>query len=103
MSRIMMPKENCSTIAEMYEMFLTSRAAKGVAEVTLNNYRYRLKTIGRYLELGKSYADLTKKEVEEMVVFMRKDGLAHNTVATLVRTLRTFVVWTKDEGCGGIC
>lgn len=43
-------------------------------------------------------ASLTKKDLENMICEMRRAGLAHNSVSTYVRVLRTFLNWCQKEG-----
>ena len=39
MQKIMMPTEDYRSFMEVFEMFVVSQTAKGVAEVTLKNYK----------------------------------------------------------------
>ena len=39
MRKIIMPAEGTKNFLEVFEMFVISQAAKGVADVTLRNYR----------------------------------------------------------------
>ena len=41
---------------------------------------------------------LTKNKLEAMVVSMRKSGLAHNSISSYCRVLRTFLGWCQREG-----
>lgn len=36
--------------------------------------------------------------IDEMIVTMRASGLAHNSVATYVRMVKTFLTWCNEEG-----
>ena len=45
-----------------------------------------------------TFDELTKHHLEEMVVSMRDAGLAHNSVATYLRVLNTFLGWCQREG-----
>ena len=45
---------------------------------------------------------LTKRQLEQMVVSMRQAGLAHNTVATYLRVLNTFLRWCQREGLSDV-
>ena len=46
MQKIMMPTEETKNFLEVFEMFVISQSAKGVADVTIRNYRYHMKNIG---------------------------------------------------------
>ena len=41
MQKIIMPTEETKNFLEVFEMFVISQSAKGVADVTIRNYRYR--------------------------------------------------------------
>ena len=43
-------------------------------------------------------AVLSKRDLESMVCEMRAAGLAHNSISTYVRVLRTFLNWCQREG-----
>ena len=78
--------------------FLTSREAQGVTEATIESYRSHFKTLSNYLDLSIRFDDLSKEDIDAMVVSMRHKGLAHNTVANYCRVMRTFLTWCNAEG-----
>ena len=43
MQKITMPMEVSKNFLEVFEMFITSQTAKGVADITIRNYRYNMK------------------------------------------------------------
>lgn len=90
MQKIMMPTEETKNFLEVFEMFVISQSAKGVADVTIRNYRYHMKNIGNYMELGRPFDDVTKRDIESMVAAMRRSEMAHNSFAAYMRGLRTF-------------
>lgn len=90
MQKIMMPTEETKNFLEVFEMFVISQSAKGVTDVTLRNYRYHMKNIANYLDVNRSFDDVTKRDIETMVAAMRRSGMAHNSIATYMRMLRTF-------------
>lgn len=81
MRKLKMPKQELNNFEDVFHIFEASQNAKGVSETTLNNYKYNLKNISKYLEVKKPFDDVTKSDVEQMVVAMRKAGLAHNSIA----------------------
>ena len=87
-----------TSLADVYESFILSQTSRGVSDATVCNYRSHLKGIGRYLDLSMPIGDLTRRELERMVVSMREAGLAHNTVATYLRAFNTFLRWCAREG-----
>ena len=98
MRKLKMPKQELNNFEDVFHIFEASQNAKGVSETTLNNYKYNLKNISKYLDVKKPFDDVTKSDVEQMVVAMRKAGLAHNSIATYVRTLKTFYNWCVAVG-----
>lgn len=91
-------KATCEkTFRDAFEAFVVSQTAKGVTEATLHNYHYQFIKITRYLDVDAPLANIQKQDIEKMCVGMRKDGLAHNTIATYVRMLTTFFNWCERE------
>ena len=80
MSKLKMPKQQLNNFEDVFHIFEASQNAKGVSETTLNHYKYNLKNISKYLEVKKPFDYVTKSDVEQMVVAMRKAGLAHNSM-----------------------
>ena len=62
MQKIIMPTEETKSFLEVFELFVISQSAKGIA-------------------------DVTKRDIESMVAAMRKSGMAHNSIATYMRML----------------
>ena len=85
-----MPAEETKHFLEVFEMFVISQSAKGVADVTIRNYRYHMKNIGNYMDICRPFDDVTKRDIESMAAAMRNSGMAHNSTATYMRMLRTF-------------
>lgn len=96
--RITMNKHSGKTFEEVYAAFITAKTAKGVSDVTIRNYHQNLHNISLHFDISTPFDTLTKEMLDEMVVSMRKSGLAHNTIATYVRQLRTFLNWCNAEG-----
>ena len=78
---------------EVFQMFLTSRAAMGVNDITLRNYHYNMRNIAKYLDIERLFEDISKRDIEKMVVDMRNAGLSQNTIATYTRMLKAFYRW----------
>ena len=56
-----MPTKETKNFLEVFEMFMISQSAKGVADVTIRNYRYHMKNIGNYMDLDSPFDDVTNK------------------------------------------
>ena len=96
--KIFVDGDIANTIHQVWDLYTTSQAAKGVCDITLRNYKQHLHSISKYLDIERSIDDLTKTDLELMVVGMRENGLATNTVATYVRRMRAFLNWCNQEG-----
>lgn len=66
-------------------------------DITIRNYRYHMKNMSNYFDAEKPFDEVTKRDIEAKVVAMRKAGLAHNTIATYNRMLKTFYNWCNAE------
>ena len=97
MKKIEMPTRESKNFLEVFEMFVISQAAKGVADITIRNYRYHMKNMSNYFDAEKPFDEVTKRDIEAKAVAMRKAGLAHNTIATYNRMLKTFYNWCNAE------
>ncbi len=97
-SKIYFPEQRSETFEEVYTSFIISQTSKGVAATTIRNYHLHLKSVSKYLDIGMPFCRLTKRHLESMVVSMRAAGLAHNTVATYLRVINTFLNWASREG-----
>ena len=75
MQKIAVPMEVSKNFLEVFEMFVTSQTAKGVADITIRNYRYHMKNMSNYLDAELPFDEISKREIEQMVVKMRKAGL----------------------------
>jgi len=86
------------SIAEVFDDFVVSQTAQGLSEVTLATYRHHIHSISNHLDIQKPLEALTRKDLEAMVVSMRASGLAHNSISSYCRVLRTFLNWCERGG-----
>ena len=85
------------TLESVVPLFLTAKEAQGVADKTVESYKSHLKTIGNCLDFSIRFDDLCKEDLDAMIVAMRHKGLAHNTIASYCRVMRTFLHWCAEE------
>ena len=83
---------------EVWTQFINAKKALGVSDTTLRNYRQYLHNISKHFDIEMPFDELTKSKFEEMIVSMRDAGLAHNSIATYIRAIRTFLNWCDREG-----
>lgn len=96
--KITMNEHSDKLVAEVFNNFVISQTAQGLSEITLKNYRHHLHSISRHLDIQQPMEALTKSDLEAMVVSMRRSGLAHNSISSYCRVLRTFLGWCQREG-----
>jgi len=99
MSKKLSKMNTCGTsLKEVWECFIISKTSKCVSDATLSNYHHHLRGIGKHLDIEMPLAELSKRDLERMVVSMKEAGLAHNTIATYLRVMNTFLRWCQGEG-----
>ena len=86
------------SVAEVFDDFVISKTAQGVSDITITNYQQHLHSISNHLDIQKPMESLTRKDLDAMVVSMRSSGLAHNTISSYCRVLRTFLNWCGRNG-----
>ena len=96
--KITMNGHSHKSVAEVFDDFVISQTAQGLSETTLTNYRHHFHSISNHFDITQPMDALTKSKLESMVVSMRKSGLAHNSISSYCRVLRTFLGWCQREG-----
>lgn len=97
--KIKMKRPNeAMTLRSAFAEFVTSQQAKGVKEVTVKTYHAHFHSASKFLNMDQSFSELTKRDLESMIVGMRNAGLAHNSISSYVRVLKTFLNWCCREG-----
>ena len=86
------------SIKETFEDFVVAQTAKGYTEKTIANYRSHFKSISRHIDLDCAFSALTKADIDNMIVSMRKSGLATNSISSYVRVFKTFINWSRQQG-----
>ena len=99
MARIKMKRPaEAITLESAFKEFVVAQSAKGVAEKTLKTYHSHFNAAGKHIDTGKTFAELQKYDLDQMVVSMREAGLAHNSISSYVRVMKTFLTWCNHEG-----
>ena len=89
--------EENGTSAEVFERFIKSTLAKGVSDKTVTTYRNHFSCISRHFDSKIPFSELSNDVVNDMIISMRQSGLAHNSVVSYTRVLRTFFNWCSGE------
>ena len=95
--KIAMNTRKEKTFSEVYGEFIISQTAKGISDATICKYHQVLHNISKYFNIEIPLTNLTKSNLDEMVVKMRSAALAHNSIATYVNVVKTFLNWCKAE------
>jgi len=85
------------TIEEAFPRFVISQTAKGVSDKTLQTYKGHFRALSRHLDMSISFDDLTRDDLDNMLVSLRSSGVAPNTISSYIRVFRTFLRWCRME------
>ena len=96
-NRIEMRGESLS-FNELFPRFVAAKTAEGVSEKTVETYYNHWKCIGKHFDENMPLDTVTQDTINNIVVSMRKSGLAHNTISSYTRVLRTFLKWCREQG-----
>ena len=86
------------SLQEVFPRFVAHQIANGVSEKTVQTYKSHLHSISKHFDLSIPFADLTQDDINACIVSMRQSGLAHNSVSSYARVLRTFTKWCREQG-----
>lgn len=78
--------------------FVSAKIAEGISEKTAKMYQQHLHCISKHLDLSIPLDVLTQDDINNLVVSMRRSGLAHNSISSYTRVLRTFLNWCRAQG-----
>ena len=68
------------TIRAAFKDYAIHKEALGVKEKTLETYWQQLHAISKHLDLDMTFAELTKKDLDMMIISMKRSGLAQNSI-----------------------
>ena len=97
--KIVFRKENENlSMKGAFEDFVVSQMAKGVSDKTVETYRSHFKSIGKYLDTEMTFGSVRQADLDRMIVSMRQNGLAQNSISSYLRVFRTFLNRARKAG-----
>lgn len=87
-----------TTFEQLFDNFIMSCKAKGLAEKTILSYQSHFKCIGKYINVSQPIDSIQRNDIESMVSQMRDKGLASNTIKSYLRVLSAFSSWCTQCG-----
>ena len=84
MARISMRNVQKSTVEEYFNLYLSSAAAKGVKDKTLETYKHHFRSIAKRLNVTVPMNRLTSQDLENMILAMREEGLSASSISVIL-------------------
>lgn len=94
--------KNTFTLDDAFGRFIVAKKSQGLAEKTISNYEGHFRCIAKHLDIQIPMAQFQKEDVDDMITSMQESDLATNSIASYVRTLKTFLSWCEEEGLADI-
>ena len=98
MARISMRNVQKSSVSEYFDLYLSSAAARGVKDKTLQTYRNHFRSIAKRMDVTVPMNRLNSQDLEDMILSMREEGLSASSINSYTRTLKVFFSWCNEEG-----
>lgn len=86
------------TVADYFDMFVTAQAAKGVSDATIRTYHNHFASVSRHLNTSMPMEQLRTEDLQAMIASMRASNLAHNSISSYARVVKTFINWANKNG-----
>lgn len=98
MARISMRNVQKSSVSEYFDLYLSSAAARGVKDKTLQTYKNHFRSIAKRMDVTVPMNRLNSQDLENMILSMREEGLSASSINSYTRTLKVFFSWCNEEG-----
>lgn len=85
------------TFQDAFKEFTLDAAARGLSPKTLRTYDNHFHCISRHFNVNECLSALTRSNLNEMVVSMRKSGLSSNSISSYTRVVATFLNWCQRQ------
>ena len=83
MARISMRNVQKSSVSVYFDLFLSSAAARGVKDKTLQTYKNHFRTIAKRMDVSVPMNRLNSQDLENMSLSMREEGLSASSINSL--------------------
>ena len=97
MARISMRNVQKSSVSEYFDLYLSSAAARGVKDKTLQTYKNHFRSISKRMNTTVPMNRLTSQNLENVILRMRAEGLSASSINSYTRTLKVFFSWCNAE------
>lgn len=85
-------------VEETFDDFLNSKRANGCKSKTLQTYSQHFNAISKDLAVEKQIDELSKRDLELLVIKLQERGLSPKSIKSYLATLSSFFSWCKEEG-----
>lgn len=97
MARIKMNRVFDTTIEDAFNEFLVDKKAEGLSDKTLKTYKNHFNSLGQWLDHQMPIAELENYHLKQMVADMRETALTPNSIASYIRSLKSFLSWCNEN------
>ena len=98
MARISIRNVQKSSVSEYFDLYLSSAAARGVKDKTLQTYKNHFRSFAKRMDVSIPMNRLNSQDLEDMILSMREEGLSASSINSYTRTLKVFFSWCYEEG-----
>lgn len=95
-------KSTVGNVEETFEDFLSSKRANGCKSKTLQTYSQHFHAISKNLAVEKQINELSKRDVELLIINLQDRGLSPSSIKSYMATLQSFFSWCRDEGLSNV-
>lgn len=93
----MIEMQDAKTVETVFELYVMSRIASGLAPKTIMTYRQQFHAISKHLNTDKPIDQIKKSDIDIMILKMRQANLSPVSIQTYTRCLRAFFNWCIEE------
>lgn len=91
-------KKRSESVASCWEDFVLECKIKGLKKKTIEGYESHWRTLAPYIDGQQDIGELSKREIDTMIVALQEKGLKDTTIASYIRVLKCFISFCESEG-----